>query len=53
VLAQKQTSLVMLINAQHYKESVPKGEGQFAVVLVSGCMAYFAGLINQVLQSLY
>jgi hypothetical protein len=57
VLAQKQTSLVMLINAQHYKESVPKGEGHFAnsaagvVLSVSGRMAYFPGLINHVLQS--
>jgi hypothetical protein len=47
----------MLINAQHYKESVPKGEGHFAnsaatvVVLVSGRMAYFPGLIKHVLQS--
>ena len=57
VLAQKQASLVMLINAQHYKESVPKVEGYFAnsaaivVVSASGRIAYFPGLINQVLQS--
>jgi hypothetical protein len=47
----------MLINAQHYKESVPKREGRFAnsaavvVVSESGRMAYFPGLINHVLQS--
>ena len=57
VLAQKQASLVMRIKAQHSKESVPKGEGHFAnsaavaVVSVSGNMAYFPGLIYQVLQS--
>jgi hypothetical protein len=37
----------MCIKAQHYKESVPKGEGHFAnsaavvVVSVSGRMAHF------------
>jgi hypothetical protein len=47
----------MLINAQHYKQSVAKGEGHFAnsaaviVVSVSERMAYFPGLINHVLQS--